>query len=120
MLNTKLKELRERLGYSQAYIADTLKISRVSYNRYEKGEREPDYETLYKIANFFNVSVDFLIGGNNPKIIENKKIPKDLKRILEEEEITLNGRMMSAEDKDKIYKVIEIMYNDAKEQNKRK
>ena len=84
MLTIKLKELREKLGYTQAYVADTLKISRVNYNRYEKGEREPDFETIKKIADFFNVSLDELIGRNiNTKQLknylemapENKKIP---------------------------------------------
>lgn len=86
----------------------------------------PTVETLAKIAKGTGVSVAYLAalanGDNTDNISfqENKKIPKDLKKLLEEEEITLNGRMMSAEDKEKIYKVIEVMYHDAKEQNKRK
>lgn len=86
----------------------------------------PTVETLSKIAKGTGVSVAYLAAlangddTDNIAFHENKKIPKDLKKILEEEEITLNGRMMSAEDKEKIYRVIEVMYHDAKEQNKRK
>lgn len=116
----RLKELREAKRATQQQIANDLGLSRQTYSNYEGGRREPDMETLKHIADYFNVSVDYLIGGNLKEINENKKIPKDLKKILEEEEITLNGRMMSAEDKEKIYRVIEVMYHDAKEQNKRK
>ena len=82
---------------------------------------KPTVETLMKIAKGTGVSVAYLASlASGEQNVENKKIPKDLKRILEEEEITLNGRAMSAEDKEKIYKVIEAMYWDAKEQNRRK
>lgn len=86
----------------------------------------PTVETLSRIAKGTGVSVAYLAAlangddVNNISHSENKKIPKDLKKILEDEEVTLNGRMMSPEDKEKIYKVIEAMYYDAKEQNKRK
>ena len=59
MIGDKLKQLREQRDYSQGYVADTLGISRVNYNRYENNNREPDGETLKRIADFFNVSTDF-------------------------------------------------------------
>ena len=40
-------------------------ISSVSYNRYERGEREPDHDTLSKLATFFNVSTNYLLGLTN-------------------------------------------------------
>lgn len=60
-----LKELRKKLNLTQQEISDKLGISRTSYTRYELGEREPDNTTLVKIANFFNVSVDYLLGNVN-------------------------------------------------------
>ena len=47
-------------------------------------------------------------------------MPKELLKILEQEDYTLNGEIASPEDKEKIAKIIELMYWDAKEQNKRK
>ena len=61
-------------------------------------------------------SVDYIIGNEEPK----KKIPKDLKKLLDEEEIALNGRLMTAEDKEKLKRIIEAAYWDAKEMNKHK
>lgn len=58
----KLVELRKEKKYSQSDIARMLGISRQAYSNYELGNREPDYNTLVKLAEFFNVSVDYLLG----------------------------------------------------------
>ena len=78
----------------------------------------PRNRSFKKACCFFDVSVDYLLGEDNPP--ENKKIPKDLKKILEEEEVTLNGRMVSEEEKEQMLRVLEALYRDAKEKNKRK
>lgn len=114
----RLKELRLQNKLTQQQVAKAIGKTYQAYSYYENGKRDPDTETLKLLAELFNVSTDYLLESDINT--ENKKIPKDLKKLLEEEEITLNGRMMSAEDKEKIYRVIEVMYHDAKEQNKRK
>ena len=58
----RLKELRESKGLTQKEVAEIIGYSEVSYARYEKGEREPDISTLCKLAEYFNVTVDYLIG----------------------------------------------------------
>lgn len=57
-----LKELRIKAGVSQTTIAKELGISRQAYNYYENGKRDPDTEMLKNIANYFNVSTDYLLG----------------------------------------------------------
>lgn len=59
----KLKFFRKQKGVSQAAIADYLGIAPNSYSRYENGYRQPDLETLQKLADYFGVSVDELLGG---------------------------------------------------------
>ena len=56
------KKLRLSHGYTQAELADALRISRSTIGMYETGAREPDFETLEIIADFFNVDTDYLIG----------------------------------------------------------
>lgn len=56
------KLLRKSKSYSQAELAELLGISKSSVNMYERGEREPNSEMLIKIADLFEVSIDFLIG----------------------------------------------------------
>lgn len=85
----------------------------------------PTVETLSKIAKGTGVSVAYLAAlANGDDFTDNdepkKKIPKDLKKLLDEEEITLNGRMVSPEDKEKMLRIIEALYYDAKKENKRK
>ncbi len=57
-----IKILREQKKLSMAETARMLRIPYTTYINYEKGEREPNSEMLVKIANFFQVSVDYLIG----------------------------------------------------------
>ena len=58
----RLKELRKEKGISQLKLAIDLSTNQNTISRYETGERECDYATLIKIADYFNVSIDWLIG----------------------------------------------------------
>lgn len=58
----RLKELRKAKGMTQNEVAKVIGYSSLSYARYEKGEREPDINTLCKLADYFEVSVDYLIS----------------------------------------------------------
>jgi transcriptional regulator with XRE-family HTH domain len=62
MFKDKLKELRNKKGLSQRELAKTLKLSPSTIAMYEIGQREPDNATLNKIADFFNVTTDCLLG----------------------------------------------------------
>ncbi|API91556.1 transcriptional regulator [Virgibacillus pantothenticus] len=64
MLGDRLKKLRATKNLSQQELAKKLNISRGTYAHYEINKRQPDYGTLKKISNFFNVSIDYLITGN--------------------------------------------------------
>ena len=61
-LGKRLKELRKSYGLTQGKLADALSISRVNYTRYETDKARPDYETLILLADFFDVTTDYLLG----------------------------------------------------------
>ena len=64
----RLKELRKEKGISQLKLAVDLNMNQNSISRYENGERQADYQTLIKFADYFNVSLDYLLERtNNPK-----------------------------------------------------
>ncbi len=66
----RLKELRASKHISQVKLAMDLNMNQNSISRYENGEREADYETLIAFADYFGVSVDYLLGRtDNPKIV---------------------------------------------------
>lgn len=58
----KLLSIRKELGYNQQNVASAIGISRAALSYYEKGERSVDIETLYKLATFYNISIDYLFG----------------------------------------------------------
>ena len=80
-LSKRLKELRLEKDLSQEKLGDLLEISRSAITRYECGDREPDFYTLQKIADFFDVSADYLLGRTNVKIIDLEK-HKNVERLL--------------------------------------
>ena len=57
-----LKSLRETAAVSQKQLADAIGVSQQSINKYENHNIEPDIETLIRIADFFDTSVDYLVG----------------------------------------------------------
>lgn len=62
MLTQRLMKLRKEKKKTQDDVANFLGISRPAYGNYENGKREPDIETLTKLADYFDVSMDYLIG----------------------------------------------------------
>lgn len=62
MFGKRLAELRNQKELSQYELADRLNLSRTQLANYEQGKREPDFETLVLLADFFEVSLDYLLG----------------------------------------------------------
>ena len=62
----RLKMLRIEQGITQDELAGKLKINRNAISRYENGKRQPDYEILKKIADYFSVSIDYLLDRESP------------------------------------------------------
>lgn len=65
----RLKELRVKKHISQLKLAMDLGMNQNSISRYENGEREADYKTLISFADYFGVSIDYLLERtNNPEV----------------------------------------------------
>lgn len=62
MLDKRLRSLRKDVDLTQKELCLRLSIKRDTYSQYEMGRRRPDYETLGKLADFYNCSVDYLLG----------------------------------------------------------
>ena len=60
--NENLKIARERKGLSQKDIAEGIGVAKSTYSLYESGNREPNVQTIKKIADLLNVSADELLG----------------------------------------------------------
>jgi len=64
----KLRSLREGRKINQQKIAMDLQISQASISKYEIGSAEPDISTILRLAEYFNVSTDYLLGKSETKI----------------------------------------------------
>jgi transcriptional regulator with XRE-family HTH domain len=91
VLGDKIKSLRDTKGLTQQELADKLKIAQSTIGMIEKNQRPAGRKTLIKLAEFFEVSVDFLLSdqkdgleSDDIKYTLNKKDQKDISKVLEE------------------------------------
>jgi transcriptional regulator with XRE-family HTH domain len=97
MLGEKLKELRMAKHVSQQEVALQLHINRGTYAHYEINKRQPDYDTLKILADYFDVSVDFLLENT----IKPKYNPDD--------EFVMKIKSLSPESKEKALEYLEML-----------
>ncbi|MBP1993987.1 helix-turn-helix domain-containing protein [Paenibacillus eucommiae] len=98
--------LREKHALTQEELANKLGISRAALSHYETSRREPDYETMNKIASFFKVSTDYLLNrSNNPEAVLDEDVRDFVdslelsdENIMEKFALTVDGRKLSAEE----------------------
>lgn len=64
-----LRKLREKTGTTQKQLAEAINVSQQSINKYENHNIEPDIETLIQIADYFDVSVDYLVGHSENRAV---------------------------------------------------
>lgn len=74
-MQTRLRQLRESKNYTQLKVAMDLNISQNSVSRYESGAREAGYEMLIRFADYYNVSVDYILGRTDcPTLFKSESI----------------------------------------------
>ena len=87
-MNNRIKDLREDMDLRQSDLAEATGIDQRTISNYETGKTKPDSDALIKLADFFNVSIDYLVGRipfntpsdpNRIKLI--RKIQKDLEKL---------------------------------------
>lgn len=64
-IKNRLRELREEKGYTQLKVALDLNLSQNSVSRYESGAREAGYELLVRFADYYSVSIDYILCHTN-------------------------------------------------------
>lgn len=98
--------LRDQRGLTQEELATRLGISRAALSHYEKNRREPDTETLTKVADLFQVSLDYLVGrtqvATNTLDPEIRRFSDELElsdaELMERFSLTIDGRKLSPEE----------------------
>ncbi len=98
----KLKELRKEKGISLKELGSVVGVAESTMSLYENGKRQPDYETLLKLAEYFGVTVDYLLRGGN----EFERLPEEL--------VILNrsAKKMSPENRKKLLEMAKVMFKE--------
>ena len=108
MFAKRLTNLREKKNLYQKDIAEIFNIEQATVSNWEKGKRIPDSDMLIKLANFFEVSVDYLLGNDAP-ITDNEKELKEiemLKQLLIRNNFMHSHEDLSKEELDKLIKFV--------------
>lgn len=93
---------------TQEYIANHIGIPRATYRNYEAGTREPDLNTLKLIADYFEVTVDYLLGRTDSPDLA---IPKEIENMPFAFHGGINTDGLSKEDIETLRKIAELMKN---------
>ncbi|MCM1335738.1 MAG: helix-turn-helix domain-containing protein [Bacteroides sp.] len=98
----KLKELRKEKGISLKELGAEMGVAESTMSLYENGKRQPDYETLLKLAEYFGVTVDYLLRGND----NFERLPEEL--II----LNRNAKKMSPEKRKKLLEMARVMFKE--------
>ena len=74
---TVLKELRISMKKTQKEVADFLGVDRTTYVKYENGNTEPNLDNIKRLAEYFNVTTDYLLGKSEPLSLPSQKMTTD-------------------------------------------
>lgn len=98
LFSDRLTSIRKKREYTQQRVADYLGITRPAYTAYERGTRQPDFNTLIRLADFFEVSTDYLLGKSN-----------------DENKLSINSRLSLSKEEMKIFEELKkhpILFHD--------
>ena len=108
----KLRELRKARRLTQEEMAEMLEVARTTYANYEQVTREPDNKTLNKLADYFQVSTDYLLGRDVPKWARPEDLV-DLEEILKNNvHMAYGGEDLTEEDKQRVQSVLQAVFWD--------
>ena len=113
-LSINLRILREVRNLTQQQVADLINLSRSSYTYYENDAREPSLDTLLSLSKLYNTSIDSMLTSAN--VLRSAPVMFNAKDMLtvdilekDEQNVVLNYRMLSDEDKSKLLDIIQKM-----------
>jgi len=111
----RIKNLRKNNGFHQKEVAEKLGITLTGYASYEQGRNKPSYDSLLKLSELYNVSIDYLVGKTDIQYTDHEKEFADkisgdmsLEELLNKYQLTLDGKELTDEDSKKIIKLIKL------------
>ncbi len=107
MFGNKLKFLRERNGLTQEQLANKFNLLKSSISMYENNIRLPNVEVIKDFANYFNVSIDYLLDNEEKNKIDDEiKEQEALKRALQKSGFMENNEDLTNEELDRLMRFV--------------
>jgi transcriptional regulator with XRE-family HTH domain len=104
----RLRKARERKGISQLEVSNRININNKTLSRYEKGNSEPDFNTLKLLAELYDVTIAYFFD-------EKKDEEYDLKELLKDKKVTWGEEDLNEEEKQRAIEIINILLNKQKD-----
>lgn len=121
--SNKITNLRENKGWSKTYVAKAVGLNNLqTYANYEYGIREPDQETIVRLANLYNVTTDYLLGNEStPKWAEKSDVLELHDFLNSNAGMAFEGVNLSSEQKQRVNEILTQVFWDEikKEKNKK-
>lgn len=111
MFKNRLKELRSEKGLTQRELANLIKLSPSTIAMYEAGQRTPDPEILQKLADYFGVSLDYLMGRTDVR----SPVDKTAEAVENDPDLRIIERArkkMSPKDRERMMKILKASFED--------
>jgi transcriptional regulator with XRE-family HTH domain len=118
----RIRKLRIDKSLTQDELGKILNVQKAAVSKYELGRAMPSPDILLKLAKYFNVSTDYLLGNDISDNSHLKKDTADLAKFLDKTEIMFDGDTyhLDNDGRQKLRNALEFVFWDAKKQNKRK
>jgi len=117
-LGNRIKYLREKHNISQIEFSKKIGVSNAVLSRYESGDRKPDYDILQIIADYFEVSTDYLLGRTDiPALTPQEKEEAEFQAFANDPELNVFYKELPESDEEAVRKlrnIWEIIKNDKK------
>ena len=110
MFSDKLHYLRKQQELTQSEVAQSININQTTYSRYERGSIEPDIATIKKLANFFDVSIDYLL--ENDKQFDDTDTLVDFNNFILNGNYTINSKFPTTKERRMINNIIHDIFDD--------
>ena len=125
-MGNRIREIRKAKGLTMKQLGDAIGLAESTISHYEKSRRQPPNDTVFKLADFFGVTVGYLLGveDSSPSLSEkdNRDIAKDLEALMEKldsaDSLEFNGDPMSDEARESILAAMKLGLEAAKVKNK--
>ncbi|MGB2870311.1 helix-turn-helix domain-containing protein [Psychrobacillus psychrotolerans] len=117
MFHERLKDLREKENITREHLAKALDITYSALSKYETGKREPDFDLLQKLATYFNVTTDYLLGISEYKGLKTNSNEEEFQAWLDDPRSKILFKEFnesSEEQKEALLKMWEILKSQGK------